>query len=199
MTILFLRVGVCLLWSCECPSLIRFHWLYTIEYKWECRDAVRKFIALVKNWWNLPIRAFHYDNEKSAGVEVEIFLNDGGIIDLHNPPYPPEQNGPSERSGGVILRMARRPRIESQLPNQLWPEMVSAAVWILNRIPTYLKDENSWIIPWQEARRDFGGERMKKTNQANMRIYGWFSLIPTAVSATFHASKRCMTVVYITV
>jgi hypothetical protein len=50
--------------------------------------------------------------------------------------------------------------------------MVSAAVWILNRIPTYLKDENQWIVPWDEARRDFGGQRMKETHLANLRVYG---------------------------
>jgi hypothetical protein len=123
----------------------------------------------------LPIKAFHYDNEKAAGVKVEIFLNDGGIIVMHSPPYQPEQNGPSERSGGVILMTARRLRVESQLPEKLWPEMVSTAAWILNRIPTYLKDENRWIVPWEEARRDFGGERMKKANLANLRVYGSLS------------------------
>jgi hypothetical protein len=92
---------------------IHFHWLYTHTSKWECRDAVKNFIALVKNWWNLPIKAFHYDNEKAAGVKVEIFLNDGGIIVMYSPLYQPEQNGPSERSGGVILMTARRLRVES--------------------------------------------------------------------------------------
>jgi hypothetical protein len=65
--------------------------------------------------------------------------------------------------------------MESKLPKQLWPEMVSTAVWILNRIPTYLKEENRWIVPWDEARRDFGGERMKKANLANLRVYGSLS------------------------
>lgn len=68
--------------------------------------------------------------------------------------------------------ITRHLQIESKLPNQLWPEMVSTAVWILNRIPTYQKDENCWIVPWEEARRDFGGERMKKANLANLRVYG---------------------------
>lgn len=110
---------------------IQFHWLYTHALKSECRDAIQKFIALVKNWWNLPIKAFHYDNERSAGDNVEVFLNNCGIIVSHSTPAHPEQNGPAERSGGVILEMARHLRIEGgQLPKQLWPEFVSAAVWI---------------------------------------------------------------------
>ncbi|KAJ5369326.1 uncharacterized protein N7496_009086 [Penicillium cataractarum] len=151
---------------------IRFHWLYTHQFKWECRDAVRNFIALVKNWWNLPIRAFQYDNELSAGAETESFLSNIGIVVSHSIPYHPEQNGSAERSGSVILTMARHLQIESQLPQKLWPEMVSTAVWILNRIPTHLKEENHWIVPWNEARKDFGGERMKKASLANLRVYG---------------------------
>lgn len=155
---------------------IRFHWLYTHTFKSECREAVRKFIALVKNWWNLPIRAFHYDNEQSAGDNVEAFLNNCGIIVSHSIVGHPEQNGPAERSGGVILEMARHLRIEGgQLPKQLWPEFVSAAAWILNRIPTYLKDEKRWIVPWEEARHEFAGDRMKKTSLANLRVYGALS------------------------
>jgi hypothetical protein len=50
---------------------IQFHWIYTHEAKPQCKDAVRKFIALIKNWWNILIKAFHYDNESSAGDEVE--------------------------------------------------------------------------------------------------------------------------------
>lgn len=136
---------------------------------------MRKFIALVKNWWNLPIRAFHYDNEVSAGADVEAFLNNCGIVVSHSIPGHPEQNGPAERSGGVILEMSRRLRIEGQFPEQLWPEFVSAAVWILNRTPTYVKDEKQWIVPWEEARREFAGGRMKKSSLANLRVYGALS------------------------
>ena len=154
---------------------IRFHWLYTHAWKSECREAVRKFIALVKNWWNLPIRAFHYDNEVAAGAIVEAFLNLYGIIVSHSIPAHPEQNGPSERSGGVIIGMARHLRIEGGLPKHLWPEFVSAAAWILNRTPTYMKDQKHWIVPWEEARREFAGDRMKVTNLANLRLYGSLS------------------------
>ncbi|KAJ5364799.1 uncharacterized protein N7496_010512 [Penicillium cataractarum] len=151
---------------------IRFHWLYTHKRKYECREAVRRFIALVKNWWNLPIKAFHYDNELSTGAEAKRFLSHEGIVVSQIIPYHSEQNGPAERSGGVILTKSRHLHIESKLPKELWPEMVSTAAWILNRIPTYLKDENRWIVPWDEARQDFGSERMKKANLANLRVYG---------------------------
>jgi Integrase core domain. len=136
---------------------------------------VQKFIALVKNWWNLPIKAFHYDNETSAGAAVEAYLANCGIVVSHSIPGHPEQNGPAERSGGVILEMARRLRIEGGLPKQLWPEFVGATAWILNRTPTHLKEENRWIVPWEEARREFAGDRMKKTSLANLRLYGSLS------------------------
>ncbi|OOQ86237.1 hypothetical protein PEBR_22534 [Penicillium brasilianum] len=135
---------------------IRFHWLYTHEARSQCRDGVRRFIALVKNWWNLPIKAFHYNNEPAANLEIEAVLANLSIVISHSIAYHPEQNGSAERSGGVILRMARHLQIEGQLPSLLWPET----------------DENRWIVPWDEARREFGGQRMKKANLANLRVYG---------------------------
>jgi hypothetical protein len=114
-------------------------------------------------------------------------LNNIGIVVSYSVPYHPEQNGPAERSGGVVLNMARHLQIESKLPKQLCLEMVSAAVWILNRISTHLKQENHWIVPWDEARRVFGGERMKKANLANLRC---MALYRTAVFEISQNSKR---------
>jgi transposase InsO family protein len=149
---------------------IRFHWMYTHARKDECRLAVEQFISFIKNWWGIPIKAFHYDNEVAAGRMVEEWLALQGIIVFHSVAGQPEQNGPAERSGGVIIQMARKLCVEGRLPDDLWPEITKAAVWLLNRLPTF--KDGQWIVPWDEARRNFGHDRMKPSNLSNLRLFG---------------------------
>lgn len=147
---------------------VRLHAAYTHEKKNGCQDAVSQFVALAQKQWNLPIRAFRYDNERSAGRTVEDFLSNEGFIIEHSVVGTPEQNGFAERSGGVIITMARALIADAGLPKNLWPEAVKAAVWIINRSPTKLSN-GQWIVPYQEA---FLNQPQQRANLANLRIFG---------------------------
>jgi hypothetical protein len=151
---------------------VRFHWLMTHEFKPECQLAINKFIAIAKNWWNLPIKVFQYDNESSAGLMADYHISNEGIIIHHPPPNHPEMNGYAERAGGVILTRMRMLLFESKLPKDLWPEVASAAIWLLNRTPTFIPAEKRWVIPWEEVRREFAGRDMPKINLASVKLYG---------------------------
>jgi hypothetical protein len=106
---------------------VRLHAVYTYEKKNGCQDTVSQFVALAKKQWNLPIRVFRYDNERSAGRTVEDFLLNEGFIIKHSIVGTLEQNGFAERSGGVIITMARALIADAGLPKNLWPEAVKAA------------------------------------------------------------------------
>ncbi|KAJ9481139.1 hypothetical protein VN97_g12361 [Penicillium thymicola] len=147
---------------------VRLHAAYTHEKKNGCQDAVGQFVAPAKKQWNLPIRAFRYDNERSAGRTVEDFLSNEGFIIEHSVVGTPEQNGFAERSGGVVITVARTLIDDAGLRKNLWPEAVRAAVWIINRSPTKLPD-GRWIVPYQEA---FLNEPQQPVNLANLRIFG---------------------------
>ena len=69
-----------------------------------------------------------------------------GIMFQASPPYTPSQNGPAERSGGVIIQRARDIALESGFPLDLWPEFIGHAVRIINRLP--IQREN-WTTPYQ--------------------------------------------------
>jgi transposase InsO family protein len=56
-----------------------------------------------------------------------------GIAIKFSAAYAPQQNGSAERSGGVLVAKARAIRIESSLPEQLWPEAMRAAGYLANR------------------------------------------------------------------
>ena len=62
---------------------IRCHFVFTHVKKKDCQWAVRKFIALIRNWLNVKIKVFHYDNERSAGNEVENMIEAEGCDQIH--------------------------------------------------------------------------------------------------------------------
>jgi hypothetical protein len=49
-------------------------------------------IALIRNWLNVRIKVFHYDNERSAGNEVENMIEAEGILLLHVSEYKVESD-----------------------------------------------------------------------------------------------------------
>ncbi|KAJ5101017.1 hypothetical protein N7456_007069 [Penicillium angulare] len=150
---------------------IRLHVAFTHERKNGCQDAVKEFVAYARNQWNFPIKAFRYDNERSAGRTVEDYMAEEGFVVEHSVVGTPEQNSFAERSGGVIITVSRSLIIDSGLPKTLWPEAIQAAVWILNRSPTKMPD-GKWIIPYQEALTLASNTPLTPINLANIRIYG---------------------------
>jgi hypothetical protein len=156
---------------------IKCHFVFTYTKKSDCQIIVRKFLALVKNWLKIEIRVFHYDNERSAGYEVETMIEAEGCTIEHSPPGLPEMNGPAERSGGMVVRTARVLINDTDLPKNLWPEAMYAAAYILNRTPTQIKDDtggNQWIIPWKELMKHAApdGIHHQTINLSNVRLYG---------------------------
>ena len=68
-------------------------------------------------------------------------------------PYNPQQNGVAERKNRTICEAAKAMMFDQDLPNSLWEEATSIAMYIQNRFPhAILKDKTpeevfSWIKP----------------------------------------------------
>jgi hypothetical protein len=148
---------------------IHLHWAMTHVSKNGCQEAITSFIAFAITWLQLPIRVWHSDNERSVDMRIHRQLEEMGCIHTFTVPYSPEMNGPAERSGGMLIKRARALIKEGKLPEKLWPEAVTTAVYLLNRTPTKVGD--NWIIPWDEARAYLQGDK-PKTSLANVRLYG---------------------------
>ena len=114
----------------------------THELKPEYQLAINQFVQLARNQWKLPIKAFHYNNEAVARKTSEYSLTSDGILIYYTPPGHSEMNRYTERSSGMIITRIRILSIKGKLPKDLWPEFTSAAVWLLNRIPSYIATEN---------------------------------------------------------
>jgi hypothetical protein len=116
-------------------------------------NTIKEFCAYTQRRWNQPVRILHTDGESGFGSTIEHWLASQGITLHRSPPYTPDQNGDAERSGGVIIMVARAIMIESRIPGYMWPESVSAAGYLLNRTP---RQQYKWITPIERLQAYIG-------------------------------------------
>lgn len=82
------------------------------------------------------IQYFHSVNKKGFGGHFQQILNDQGIIYEPTVAYKLEQNEFVESFGNRICVVARTLGIQSAFLEEIWPELVPAAVYLLNKTPT---------------------------------------------------------------
>src|SRR5579871_1963199 len=81
------------------------------------------------------VKWIHSDDEKGIGDQIEALLNQHGIIREISAPYTPQQNGAAERSGRTITERGRAILDEAGFSILLWPQIVYAVIFLLNRTP----------------------------------------------------------------
>lgn len=110
-----------------------FHLLWTHPRKLDIDDYIPMAVALIERQFNFKIKQVMSDKEQSVRTATEDvlreegFVIDSSVIDNYS------QNGAAEALGAAIISMARS-LIGANLPRDLWPEAVKAAVWLFNRI-----------------------------------------------------------------
>ncbi|KAI0992619.1 hypothetical protein K3495_g15566, partial [Podosphaera aphanis] len=90
--------------------------------------------GLIKKW-GFDIQFIRMDQEAGLQSEFNDYCAKHGIWQEKTPTDTKEPNGAAERSGGWIITVARKLKLQSGLPSNLWPYFVLAAVRILNRTP----------------------------------------------------------------
>jgi hypothetical protein len=102
------------------------------------------------------------------------FCKEEGIKKEESPPYQPEQNPFSERSGAIIIKKSRSLILDSNLPDYLWPEAINAAIYIINRTPIrslgWVTPHEALYIKLSENQRP--STMKQKPDISNLRIYG---------------------------
>ena len=86
------------------------------------------------------------DGERSLGNNFNDLLVEKGITYESSTTDTPEQNGHSERKGGILAMKARAMRTDAGLPIFLWPEIVCTAGYIANRTPM---KKHQWKKPYE--------------------------------------------------
>ncbi|KAI1006135.1 hypothetical protein K3495_g2083 [Podosphaera aphanis] len=92
------------------------------------------------------IEFLHSGNEKGFGNQFKQMLKDNGIKFEPTVPFTPEQNGFAKSSGNRICVVARALGIHSGFSEELWPELIPSAVYLLNRTPN---EGLNWLTPFR--------------------------------------------------
>lgn len=90
-------------------------------------------------------------------------------------PYHHEQNGVAERANGLVTERSRAMLIDSHLPQELWPELIDAAIHVINRSPTTVNPGKS------SAYEQFMSalSRLVKPRLDRLRIFGATTYVHT--------------------
>jgi hypothetical protein len=123
----------------------RMNFVYTLLIKSLLPDSVKEFTAFVRRHYRYKVKTFRTNNETSLGKRFITWVKGEGYAIKKSAPYTLEQNGAAEKAGHTIIVKARLIRIRANLPENLWPEVVRAAGYLLNRTPTRILDWKSLI------------------------------------------------------
>lgn len=143
-------------------------------------ESLVSTINFVERQYNCKVKIVVSDNEQALGNKWIAYTREKGIQWITTPRGQPEQNGPIERSGGVIISKSRKLLIDAQIPQPLWPEAVRATVWLLNRSPVKALQ---WKTPIEMAQILTGTTNPIKPSLASLHLYGCraYTRIPTPI------------------
>jgi hypothetical protein len=122
-------------------------WDYYLEHRTadSIIDCLKHFIHLWESTYRTKIQVFEVDNEfTTLKPKIKEFLESKHFKVEPSAPYTQAQNGFAERIGAIIKAKARAMR--GRLPEELWPEIVRAAVYLYNRTP--IRGKN-WKSPYE--------------------------------------------------
>jgi hypothetical protein len=115
----------------------RARWAWSFKKKGDAHQSIVYFNQLVQTQWNTTVRAYRIDGGKEYGGQKLVQdLKEHGILAEVTTPYTPEQNGVAERTNRTIFNKVRSAIEDSDLPLELWPEILLGAVHIMNRTAT---------------------------------------------------------------
>jgi len=113
-----------------------FNHVYTQPNKSLTFQVLKQHLQLLKTQYKANVKFIRLDGETSLGNNFARLAAKEGFIIERSATSTQAQNGHAERGGRSLVTMARNMRIEANLPSNLWPELVKAAGYYLNRIPT---------------------------------------------------------------
>ena len=153
----------------------RERWIYHLRHKSEALSYLQQHYQLIRTQANRAIKAYGLDGgTELANSATKHWVASQGISLEFITRSTPESNGVSERSNGLVERMARAlingaPGVETAW----WPEATRAAVYLLNRLPSSSLrthtplDVFSWLVNGDGSKSDD-----YFTNYRGLRVWG---------------------------
>ena len=126
----------------------RYTWISLLHTKSDCLIVLKDFISMVKTQFGVNVKCIRTDNgTEFVNSQVSSLFKECGIIHQSSCVYTPQQNGIVERKHRSILDMARALRFQASIPLKYWGCCVSTAVYILNRLPSVVL-QNEFLLKY---------------------------------------------------
>lgn len=117
-------------------SFTKFRYGYIIKHKSEVKEILKCMIRNSKAHGHIIMEFLSDNGGEFDNEDVRKILKQEGINQRFTAPYTPEQNGGIERENRTVVEMARTFKYSNEdvsFPSAIWAELVSTAVYILNR------------------------------------------------------------------
>ena len=108
-----------------------------MKSKGEVNLLFQNFHKMVQTQYNAQVQVLHSDNGgEYMSSELQQYLEARGIIHQTTCSYTSQQNGVAERKNHHLLEVVRALLIETQMPLSYWGETFSAAMYLINQMPS---------------------------------------------------------------
>ena len=145
------------------------HWAYSISNKLQSilLAVIKFFVNMAERTYDSRIATFRTNQKRGIGTNIENWIQNIGITFEYSARDMPEQNGSAEYSGGVLETKACCIRIAANIPEEIWPECILAAMYLLNHIP--MKQHN-WKSPLEKLSTALS--RSPQAELAHLEVFG---------------------------
>ena len=128
-------------------SYSRFTWFFPLKHKSQVLSSFIHFKNTMENLLGTSIKIFRTDcvGEYSKN-DFQSFCSSHGILHQFTCPHTSQQNSASERKHRHIVDMALSLISHCSLPFTYWPYAFSTAVFLINRLPSVIRN---YVSPWQ--------------------------------------------------
>ncbi|CAN1328581.1 Retrovirus-related Pol polyprotein from transposon TNT 1-94, partial [Linum perenne] len=164
----------------------RYTWVYFLRLKSELIQVLKEFVTMVQTQFHQTVKMFRSDpGGEFTSHALHQYFRDNGILFQQSCPGVSEQNGLVERKHRHVLDLARALLLESRVPSQFWVETIQTVLYLVNRQPTPVLDNNS----------PFGVLYGNQPDYSRLRVFGCtcFVLLPKKDRTKLEAKTvRCV-------
>ncbi|PKU87036.1 Retrovirus-related Pol polyprotein from transposon TNT 1-94 [Dendrobium catenatum] len=115
----------------------RYTWIYPLRFKSDVFHTFVNFKNQIENLTSQRIKKIRTDGgTEYVNSSFQNYLLTHGISHQISCPYTPEQNGLTERKHRHIIETTRTLLLTASMPTVFWPEAVTTAVYLINRLPS---------------------------------------------------------------
>jgi transposase InsO family protein len=136
-------LSVCLYYVIFIDDYSRKCWIYFLKDKSDTFDKFKEYKSFIEKKTEKHIKILRTDNGgEFESLQFEDFCTSAGIKRQFIVPYNPQQNGVAERKNKTMCEIEKAMMFDQDLPNSLWVEATSTAMYIQNMFPhDILKDK----------------------------------------------------------